>query len=248
MEEKSTQRYWSIAKLFPNIITLLALSIGMSSIRFALENKWEFAVCCVVMAAILDGIDGRLARMLNATSVFGAELDSLADFASFGIAPAIIIYIWSLHSFEYKLFSWGALLLYISCMAIRLARFNTTIISNKDSKNFFTGVPAPIGAMLALAPIMIDFEIANKFSINLKSYVITTILYVSIIGFMLASRIPTFSFKNLSVKAEFVWISLLSVSIFIIILSIYPWHVIPLMGLVYLSSIPFSIYFSKRWN
>jgi CDP-diacylglycerol--serine O-phosphatidyltransferase len=229
-------------KLFPNVITLLALAVGLSSIRFAIEGKWELAVTAIIVAAILDGFDGRIARMLNATSTFGAELDSLADFVNFGVAPVIVIYLWSLHTFKYKLLSWGAVLLYNSCMAIRLARFNTAMINEILPKHFFVGVPAPIGALLVLAPVMLEFDIAQEYGISPKEYLLSTIIYVVVIGFLLASRIPTISLKYISIRPEYVWISLLISSISIILAIIYPWYAIPYAAILYLATIPLCAY------
>jgi CDP-diacylglycerol--serine O-phosphatidyltransferase len=229
-------------KLFPNVITLLALAVGLSSIRFAIEDKWEMAVVSIIIAAILDGFDGRIARMLNATSTFGAELDSLADFVNFGVAPVIVLYLWSLHTFKYKLLSWGAVLLYNSCMAIRLARFNTAMINEVLPRHFFVGVPAPIGAILVLLPIITEFDIAIDYEFSVKQYLLSTIVYVTIIGFLLASRIPTVSLKYISIKPEYVWVSLLISSLSIILAIIYPWYVLPCAGLIYLFAIPFGAY------
>ena len=230
-------------KLFPNVITLLALIVGVSSIRFGIEGRWELSVISIILAAILDGFDGRVARMLNATSVFGAELDSLVDFVNFGISPVIVLYLWSLHSFKYTLLSWGVVLLYISCMAIRLARFNTSMINDILPKRFFIGVPAPIGAILVLLPIILEFDIAQDFGLVIKEYIIFTICYIALVAFLLASRIPTFSLKYISIKREYVWFSLLAVSLAIIMTIIYPWYVLPIIGGGYLFTIPFVSYY-----
>jgi CDP-diacylglycerol--serine O-phosphatidyltransferase len=239
--------------LLPNLITIVGLAVGMSSIRFALEGKWEIAVECIIIAAMIDGIDGRIARLLNATSTFGAELDSLCDFANFGIAPSFLIYLWSLHQFEYKLLSWCAVLIFIVCMSIRLARFNTSIHdpdfkNSKFAKYFFVGVPAPSGALLALIPIMLDFDITTAFNFNVKSHVLATALYLILIGFLLASRIPTLSLKQVSIKPEFIWMILLSLGVIIISAIIYPWYVIPFLGLIYILTIPVTAFIAKRIN
>ena len=220
MSTKSKASFLFI-KLFPNVITLLALAVGLSSIRFAIEGKWELAVTAIIVAAILDGFDGRIARMLNATSTFGAELDSLADFVNFGVAPVIVIYLWSLHTFKYKLLSWGAVLLYNSCMAIRLARFNTAMINEILPKHFFVGVPAPIGALLVLAPVMLEFDIAQEYGISPKEYLLSTIIYVVVIGFLLASRIPTISLKYISINFQDISSFFSSWDIYIIIIIFF---------------------------
>ena len=122
-------------KLLPNVVTLVGLVVGLSSIRFALESAWEKSVYCILIATIVDGLDGRVARMLNATSHFGAELDSLCDFINFGLCPALLLYLWSFQQYEYKIISWASIMLFVVCMAIRLARFNTAIVeADKDKK------------------------------------------------------------------------------------------------------------------
>lgn len=236
-------------KLLPNLVTLVGLAIGMSSVRFALEDRWEASVTCILIATFMDALDGRIARMLNATSIFGAELDSLSDFANFGVAPAFIVYFWSFQKVEYKLFAWAAVLLFIICMAIRLARFNTTT-PEKDPrvKDFFIGVPAPVGAILMLMPIMIDFDLSTTFGFNIRSHTLLITFYQLIIAFLLPSRLPTFSFKNLEVRPEYIWASLLGSGMFITALMVYTWWVMPFLGVVYLCTIPLSINIAKKVN
>lgn len=234
-------------KLIPNLITLLGLVTGISSLKFALDGKWEKAVYCIIIAAIIDGVDGRVARMLNATSPFGAELDSLCDFANFGIAPAYLIYLWSFQQYEYKFFSWAVMLLYIVCMALRLARFNISIFQPKQDKkleHFFTGVPAPCGALLALVPVILDFEISTLLNVNVRIHTILINIYLAIIAFLLASRLPTISTKNLHIKPEYLSLSMILFAIIIINLIIYPWYLLPMIALIYIFSIPFC-YFAK---
>lgn len=244
----------SFVKLFPNIITILGLTIGVSSIRFALDGKWEQAVTCILIAAIIDGIDGKVARLLKATSIFGAELDSLSDFVNFGVSPAMLIYLWSFAQYEYKLVAWGAVLVFIVCMAIRLARFNTSInVGNMtnmpyNTKFFFTGVPAPSGALLAVVPIMVDFDLTTILHFQIRSYILPTVLYLIFIGFLVASRVPTVSIKNISIKPQYVWMSLCVSAFAIIALWIYPWFILPVLALIYLLSLPISILISKRIN
>jgi CDP-diacylglycerol--serine O-phosphatidyltransferase len=234
--------------MVPNFLTLLGLVVGVSSIRFALDSKWEMAIYCVLIAGLFDGIDGRIARILNATSPFGAELDSLCDFANFGISPAIIVYLWSFQQYEFKILSWVSISLYVSCMAIRLARFNISIFQpqNLKSKSFFTGVPAPAGAFLAIMPIILDFEISTVFGVNVRSHTIIIDLYIAIIAFLLASRIPTFSLKNAGVKPEYLSLLMMLFSIAIITVLIYPWYFLPAISVVYLLSIPASIILARK--
>lgn len=245
---KSTQPMTFI-KLLPNLVTLFGLAIGMSSIRFALEARWEASITCILIATFMDALDGRLARMLNATSIFGAELDSLCDFANFGVAPAFILYLWSFQKIEYKLFSWAVGLLFIICMAIRLARFNTTTPSDDPRvKNFFIGVPAPIGAILVLMPIMMDFDLSTTIGFNIRSHTLLITSYQFIIALLLPSRLPTFAFKNIEIKPEYVWACLLGSGIFIISLMLYTWWVIPCLGIIYLCAIPISVNKAKKAN
>ncbi len=240
-----------IIKLIPNFVTLLGLVIGMSSVKFALDSKWEIAVYCIIIAAIIDGIDGRIARMLNATSPFGAELDSLCDFANFGIAPAYLIYLWSFQQYEYKVFSSAVMLLFIVCMALRLARFNVGIYQPKQDEkpeHFFTGVPAPCGALLALVPVMVDFEIGTLLNINVRIHTITINTYLAIVALLLASRLPTISTKNLSIKPEYLSLAMILFAVVIINLIIYPWYALPLSAVIYILSIPFCYFLKHKFN
>lgn len=237
-----------LSKLIPNMITLLGLVIGVSSIRFALDSKWEIAVYCIFIAAILDGIDGRIARMLNATSPFGAELDSLCDFVNFGLSPALLIYLWSFQQYEFKVLSWAAIMVFVVCMAIRLARFNTSIgnpSEDKISKYFFTGVPAPSGALLALVPMMLDFEITLGVQFTARSNTLLIDLYIVFIAFLLASRLPTLSFKNLHIKPEYLSLSMMISALLIIVIVIYPWYALPSIAIIYLLSIPVCVYYTE---
>ncbi len=237
-------------KLVPNFITLLGLLVGLSSIRFGLDGKWEYAVYCILVAAIIDGIDGRVARMLNATSPFGAELDSLCDFANFGVMPACLVYLWSFQQYEYKVLSWGAILLFVICMALRLARFNTSIFQDQKVKKveyFFTGVPAPCGALLALIPMMLDFEISSILGTNIRTHTLIIDLYIVIIAYLLASRFPTFSTKNIDIKHEYLSLVMMIFAVIIITLIIYPWYLLPLIAFIYILSIPACYFISKRF-
>lgn len=237
-------------KLLPNLMTLMGLCIGLSSLRFALDSRWELAVICIVVAAVIDAVDGKLARMLSATSHFGAELDSLCDFVNFGAAPSLLMYLWSLHLPEFKVLSWAAVLLFAVCMAIRLARFNTSVISESSPplKHFFVGVPAPLGALLLITPIMLDFDFSTAMNINIRTHSLLINLYQIIIACLLASRIPIFSLKHIVVKPEHVWISLLLGSVLIITTVMYPWYIIPALGFCYICTIPLSLFVAQKIN
>ena len=238
-----------LIKLLPNFITLLGLLVGVSAIRFGLDGRWEKAVYCILIAAIIDGVDGRVARMLNATSPFGAELDSLCDFANFGVIPACLVYLWSLQQYEYKVLSWGSLLLFVACMALRLARFNTSIFSTgvpKRSEHFFTGVPAPCGALLILNPMILEFEVSSVLGINIRAHTIMIDLYIAVIAFLLSSRLPTFSTKNIKIKHEYLSLSMIIFAVIIINLIIYPWYLLPIISAIYLISIPLCYLISRK--
>lgn len=239
-----------IAKLIPNILTLTGLVIGVSSIRFALDSKWEMSVYCILIATVIDGLDGKVARILNATSHFGAELDSLCDFINFGFCPAMLTYLWSFQQYEYKVISWAAIMLFIVCMGIRLARFNTLALNpteTKQSKMFFMGVPAPSGALLALIPMILDFE-ATKFfeNFSIRNYTLIIDLYIIVLAFLLASKLPTISIKNIHIKPEYLSLSMILFAIIIIITIIYPWYVLPVAAVIYLLSIPACMYISHK--
>jgi CDP-diacylglycerol--serine O-phosphatidyltransferase len=250
IKNNNTPKSVHISKLIPNVLTLVGLVIGVSSIRFAIDSKWAMSAYCIVIAVVIDGLDGRIARMLNASSHFGAELDSLCDFVNFGLCPAIMIYLWSLQQYEYRLTSWASIMLFVVCMAIRLARFNTTLIeteSKKVSQYFFTGIPAPSGALLALTPMIIDFEISSHFkNFSVRNHTLLIDIYIVIIAFLLASRLPTISLKHLHIKTKYLSLSLMLAAAIIIFTVLYTWIALPIAAVLYLGSIPICIYFSRR--
>jgi CDP-diacylglycerol--serine O-phosphatidyltransferase len=226
-----------VRTLLPNLITLLALCAGLTAIRLAIEGKLELALGAIVFAAVLDGIDGRVARMLKGTSRFGAELDSLADFVNFGVAPALIIYFWGLH--ELKSAGWIAALVFAICAALRLARFNVMIDDpNKPAwaGNFFTGIPAPAGAMCVLLPIYLYF-------LGVSNGLVTvwiTFFYTLAIGLLMVSRLPVFSGKRVGkrVPPEMVLPVFVAVVLFVALLISYPWEVLTFGAIAYLILLP----------
>ncbi|KAF8818729.1 CDP-alcohol phosphatidyltransferase family protein [Rickettsia endosymbiont of Cardiosporidium cionae] len=232
--------------LLPNILTILGLIIGVSAIRFGLESKWEISVYCTVIAAVIDGMDGRIARILNASSEFGAELDSLCDFVNFAISPTLIIYLWSFQQYEFKILSWLSMMIFIVCMAIRLARFNVkdtrkNTLNNKTVQIFLTGIPAPAGALLILVPMMLNFALYN-----VRKYTLFIDIYIICIGLLLASKIPTISIKHIRINRDSISTSMMITSIIIIVTIIYPWYALPVIGVVYLLTIPCCYYFKKK--
>ena len=226
-----------VRTLLPNLITLLALCAGLTAIRMAVENKLDMALAAIVLAVLLDGIDGRLARMLKGTSRFGAELDSLADFVNFGVAPALILYFWGLH--ELKSAGWIAALVFAICAALRLARFNVMIDDPNQpawAGNFFTGIPAPAGAITVLLPIYLNF-------LGVSNGLVTvwlTFFYTLAIALLMVSRLPVFSGKRMGkrVPPELVLPVFVVVVLFFALLISYPWEVLTIGTLAYLGCLP----------
>jgi CDP-diacylglycerol---serine O-phosphatidyltransferase len=228
-----------VRTLVPNVITLLALCAGLTAIRLAVEDRLEWALAAIVFAAMLDGIDGRVARMLKGTSRFGAELDSLADFVNFGVAPGLILYFWGLH--ELKSAGWIAALVFAICAALRLARFNVMIEDpNRPAwaGNYFVGVPAPAGAITVLLPIYVHFLGVPHFDFAAP----VTLLYTLAIAFLMVSRLPVFSGKRVGkrVAPEMVLPVFVLIVLFFALLVSYPWEVLTIGTVVYLMSLPFG--------
>jgi len=226
--------------LIPNMFTLLGLCAGLTAIRMAIEHRWDLAVAALVFAAFLDGIDGRIARLLKASSRFGAELDSLADFVNFGVAPAIIIFNWALD--DLRSMGWIAVLIYAVCAALRLARFNVAL-ERSDlpawKSAYFVGVPAPAGALLLLLPIY-----AQDLGFHLPSLTPLALVYTLAIALLMVSRVPTFSGKMLGqrIAREYVPPVFVLVALFIALLLTYPSLTLAVGSVIYLALIPVSAY------
>jgi CDP-diacylglycerol--serine O-phosphatidyltransferase len=223
--------------LVPNVITLLALCAGLTAIRLAVEDRLEWALAAIVFAAALDGVDGRVARLLKGTSRFGAELDSLADFVNFGVAPALILYFWGLH--ELKSAGWIAALVFAICGGLRLARFNV-MAEDPDrpawAGNYFVGVPAPAGAITVLLPIYVQFLGMPHFAFVAP----VTFVYTLAIAFLMVSRLPVLSGKRVGkrVSPDFVLPVFVFIVLFFALLISYPWEVLTLGTLIYLLALP----------
>ncbi|MCZ7642692.1 MAG: CDP-diacylglycerol--serine O-phosphatidyltransferase [Pseudorhodoplanes sp.] len=222
--------------LAPNVITLLSLCAGLTAIRLAIEGRIEWALGAIVIAAILDGLDGRIARFLKGQSRFGAELDSLADFVNFGVVPGLILYFWGLN--ELRSFGWIAALVFAICMGLRLARFN--VMADDPNRpawaaNFFTGVPAPAGAIIVLLPIYLNL-------LGLPRLTSLSLVYTLFISFLLVSTLPVFSGKRIGkrVPPEMVLPIFVVVVLFVALLVSYPWEVLTAGSLAYLASLPFG--------
>ncbi|MBV8168287.1 MAG: CDP-diacylglycerol--serine O-phosphatidyltransferase [Alphaproteobacteria bacterium] len=236
-------RRQSINRLIPNILTLLALCAGLTAMRFALEQRYQLAVIAIVIAGVLDGLDGRIARLIGATSKFGAELDSLSDFVCFGVAPALVLYLWVMN--HGGRFGWAVVLLFAVCTALRLARFNTALDDETKpawTYNYFTGVPAPAGAGLAILPLITSFEIGQEYLEHPWLIGAWTIL----VSGLMVSRLPTFAFKRLRVPHWMVLPILLLVGTIAAGLAAEPWLTLMVIGGVYIVSIPVAYYLTAN--
>lgn len=238
-KEPSGGKFIPLVKLTPNIVTLLNLCVGVSAIRYALVGRIELAVVLILFAAFLDAIDGRLARLLHADSKFGAQLDSLADIVSFGVAPAMMVYFFSLSQIPFKGVGWGVALFYISCSALRLARFNVMSEEPEEEKgkNYFVGMPIPAAAVLSLQPIILSFDFLDS---PLSPYV--CVIYIMLIAIIMASRLPTFSAKNIKIRKELAPFVMMAIALIIVLFIIEHWLVLPLFSLIYILCIPVSCY------
>ena len=240
----------SFNRMLPNLMTLLGLCIGLSSIRLAMDGRYNDAVIALAVSGVIDGLDGRLARLLKATSRFGAEFDSLADFLCFGVAPALIIYMWSLEP-------WGAIgflppLMFTSAMALRLARFNAALDSAPKAAfayNFFTGVPAPAGAGLALFPLFLGLE-ADHLHLGFLREAVGFPLFTGAVlvatGLLCVSTLPVWSFKNFKIPTTSILPLLLGVVVFAAILFADPYAAGALLALAYMVMLPFSLRSYRR--
>jgi CDP-diacylglycerol--serine O-phosphatidyltransferase len=226
--------------LIPNMFTLVGLCAGLTAIRMGIESRWDLAVAALVFAALLDGIDGRIARLLKASSRFGAELDSLADFVNFGVAPAIIMYNWALG--DLHSLGWIAVLVFAVCSALRLARFNVSLDQTNVpawKSNYFVGVPAPAGAITLLLPIY-----AQNLGLHLPSLTPLVFFYTLAIALLMVSKVPTFSGKLIGqrIAREYVPPIFVAAALFMALLLTYPYLTLTVGSLLYLAMIPVSAY------
>ncbi len=223
--------------ILPSVLTLVGVCLGISSIKFAMDGNYTFAVLFLIVAAILDGLDGRVARLIKGTSNFGKELDSLTDFVSFGIAPAFIIYFWELN--KLGKIGWLIVLFYAVCCVLRLARFNLTKFENKEEwkNNFFQGIPSPAGGCLVLLPLI--FELSD-FS-NLISLKFITPYLTIVVSLLLISKLPTYSFKKISIKRNMTIFLLLGVGLFFVSIIQYTFETLSLGLFIYLLLIPLGV-------
>ena len=230
--------------ILPNILTLVGVCIGLSSIKFALDDRYGIAIIAIVFAALIDGLDGRIARLIKGTSKVGKELDSLTDVISFGVAPAFIMYFWSLNNLGK--FGWLLCLIYVICVALRLARFNVN--SNEESSwrdNFFEGVPSPAGGILVLMPLIYSLSGFEIFKMNFE--IIVPVLFVTV-SFLLISKFPTYSLKKIVVPRSMTIFLLFSIVLYVGLLLIYPFKIMIISGMLYLSFIPISFIHYLKLN
>ena len=225
--------------LAPNLITLMAIVSGLTSIRLAVEDRFELAIIAILFAAILDGLDGRVARLLKSSTRFGAEMDSLADFVNFGVAPAVVLYIWALD--ELKSIGWIAALIYAICGCLRLARFNVMQDNPNQPKwqnNFFTGVPAPAGALIGLLPIYLGFLGLEVTKLSAAFFA----LYIVFVGLLMVSNLPTFSGKTIGkrISRELVLPVMIIAVLFVALLFSFPWVTLSFICIAYLATLPFG--------
>jgi len=227
----------SITQLIPNLLTVAAICAGLTAIRFGFSGHYETAVKLILLAAILDGLDGRVARLIKAPSQIGAELDSLADFLNFGVAPVLILYSWGFDSFEKT--GWIAVLCYAICCVLRLARFNVSSRqeSEKSSGEFFVGVPSPAGAVLVMLPMVVSFVFPD---LPLTPPAVIA-AYICLVGFLMISHLPTYSFKNLSIQRGNVKFFLLGAVLLVAALLTYLWVTLAILSLVYILCIIWAI-------
>ncbi len=230
-----------IRKIIPNIVTMLAVCAGITSIRYSIAGLYSKAIICVFLAAFFDMLDGRVARMLKGSTKFGAELDSLSDFVSFGVAPAILMYQWTLSGFAR--FGWFFCLLYAICMAMRLARFNTMLEDEPLPtywNNFFTGVPAPAAAALAVLPIMLSFEFKDWEFLH-SHWLCSSVMFI--VAMLMISRIPTISTKHMKVPTYMVAPLFVLVVFGAALVFNKPWMVLSAITILYAVTIPVGVYF-----
>ena len=222
--------------ILPNMLTLIGVCIGLTSIRFALDGRYEFAIIAIIIAAVIDGLDGRIARLIKGTSKVGKELDSLTDMISFGVAPAFIMYFWKLN--ELGRFGWLVCLIYVICVALRLARFNVNTGGEPSWRdNFFEGVPSPAGGILVLTPLIFSMSGIELFKID---YAIIVPIFFVVTSFLLISKFPTYSFKKIVIQRKVTIFLLFGIVLFFGLLLIYPFNVISTSAMIYLTLLPIS--------
>lgn len=234
-----------INRIIPNVLTLLALAAGLSALRFGLRGSWDHAVMAILVAGVLDGLDGRIARILKGASKFGAELDSLSDFMCFGVAPAFVLYLWALA--DAGRFGWALVLVVCICCALRLARFNTADEADEAAlidRNFFVGVPSPAGAGIVLLPLVLWLQT----DADVFRHPITVGVFMLAGGGLMVSRLRTYSFKKIRIPEGWVLFTMLSVGLYLAFLVSAPWTTMTATLIAYAATFPFSVRAYARLN
>jgi CDP-diacylglycerol--serine O-phosphatidyltransferase len=243
-----TPKKLSIHKMIPNMITLTALASGMTAIKFAIGGKWEEAVVAIMVAAVMDAFDGAAARLLKAQSKLGAELDSLSDFLCFGVAPALVTFLWSTHNAGR--FGWSISLVFAMAVALRLARFNISKaeeVPTDPLSKYFTGIPSPMGAALALLPMIVSFQVESESTIALVSRPDIVAVWLVVLGAMMVSHIPTFSSKQIRIPHKMSVPSLALFGILIAGLINAPWPTLTILFAGYLLAMPWGVlHYNKK--
>jgi CDP-diacylglycerol--serine O-phosphatidyltransferase len=247
MEKKNPFNLVSSKKtrfILPSLLTIIGVCLGISSIKFSLDQNFSLAVIFLVFASLLDALDGRIARLIKGTSEFGKELDSLTDFVSFGIAPAFILYFWELKN--YGKIGWAITLIFSVCCVLRLARFNLTKISEEAEwkLNYFEGVPSPAGGGLILLPLIYELSGLNL-NIDIKSF---TPYLVVIVALLLISKIPTFSLKKIKIPSGLTIFLLFGIAILFVSIIFFTFEALLVIGIIYLLTIPISFVLYKKTN
>ena len=232
----------NVRMILPNMLTLIGVCIGLTSIRFSFNGQFDLAIIAIIFAALIDGLDGRIARLIKGTSKVGKELDSLTDMISFGVAPAFIMYFWKLNTLGR--FGWLVCLIYVICVALRLARFNV----NSDQEpswrdNFFEGVPSPAGGILVLTPLI--FSMTNFEFIQINYDIVVPIFFIAT-SLLLISKFPSYSFKKIVIQRKTTIFLLFGIVLFFGLLLIYPFNVIAISAIVYLFMLPISFFHYQK--
>lgn len=241
-KQSAKNSFSPLASFLPNIVTLTALCIALSAVKYAINGDFYKASAFLLFAGFMDGVDGRLARYLDSTSEFGAQLDSLVDFVNFGVVPGFLVYFWLNVNYDIKFFDWGLVLFFAVCGAVRLARFNVDLANGQNSnpileKYFFKGVPAPVGAAMSMLPLVLTYE----FGVGFYSEPYLVMVYMLLIALLMASVVPTISIKKIPIRNDYAYLTLVIMATIVIGLIIKPWLTLALVGSIYALSIPVTM-------
>jgi len=232
----------NVRMILPNMLTLIGVCIGLTSIRFSFNGQFDLAIIAIIFAALIDGLDGRIARLIKGTSKVGKELDSLTDMISFGVAPAFIMYFWKLNTLGR--FGWLVCLIYVICVALRLARFNVNSGQEPSWRdNFFEGVPSPAGGILVLTPLI--FSMTNFEFITINYDIVVPIFFI-VTSLLLISKFPSYSFKKIVIQRKTTIFLLFGIVLFFGLLLIYPFNVIAISAIIYLAMLPISFFHYQK--